>query len=795
MRRILFVVLFLAVALLGAGSDVAHAANCPPPQLFADPTAMQLGLFPVSVAKGDFDADGRLDLAITLLDENKVAVLMGNGDGSFQPQQKYAAGTLPRGVVAADFDHDGALDLAVTDVSDSSVNILKGRLIGGIPSGQFSAPVAYKAGWENRGVVATDLDGDSWIDLVVAGRTAAVVLKNLGDGTFARTAYLSTPGCWSVTAFRHPSTSRPVIVAANWTVSRLDVFVGADSAGSSFNALSPIALTAGCAEITAGDLNGDGFMDLVAPGAAGLRVLLGTSSAGGFGAPVSYESGGGQMNDAALLDMNADGALDIAATDTDLQNVVLLLNAGDGTFGGGYRLESWAGPNGIEAGDSDGDHLADLFVVHSGTQIAVPALFVWRGLCGLVLEPVLTDVRDVPHDQGGRVFVTWQASGLDRPSTRGILNYRVWRRILPPGTSARIATDFLTFVPGAHTVVARFAGATIEYWEPVAEVPAAFLEGYGYTAATTQDSIAGSYPYTAFFVQALTSDPFTFYSSAVDSGYSVDNLAPPTPEPFVVVYTAQGAALHWAPNAAGDFARFHLHRGAEPEFAPAADNLLAAQADTGYVDPSGSSQWYYKLAAVDVHGNVSPYALATPNGSTAALASLVTHEVRDGRVFLVWHVAADAPTTCTVQRRLESGWWKDLGIERLDGSGFVRFEDGDVVPGSRYGYRLAILEGAGAVQFAGESWIDLPSEIDLAPRVPNPVIGGDVTVSFATPMGHATRVELLDVSGRIVASRTIAGTGVRQVIGLARAHDLAPGLYLVRIGMDKPVVARVAVLR
>jgi hypothetical protein len=763
--------------------------------LFAAPLGFELGLYPTSVATGDFDADGVLDLAITLLDENCVEILLGSGDATFQEPRRFAAGALPRGVVTADFDRDGVLDLAVSNVSDSTVCILEGLHTGGVANGQFAAPAFHRAGWENRGLAAFDLDGDAWTDLVVAGRSTVVVLRNRGDGGFEPWADLPTPGSWGVTAFRHASPSRPVLVAANWTHPQLDVFVGVDSAGSAFAALPPIPMPGGSAEITSGDLDGDGRMDLVAPGAAGLRVLLGAPTPGGFGPAASYESAGGQMNDAALVDMDADGRLDIAATDTDLQEVALLVNQGGGAFGAAHRLAAWAGPNGIEAGDADGDGRADLFAVNSGTQVAVPALLVYRGLCGLVEAPRITDVRDVPHDQGGTVFVTWLASGLDSRASRAIREYRVWRRIHPPGVSVRVASDFGSFVPGTHLAVARPAGAAVEYWEPIAEVPAAFLQGYGYTAATTQDSIAGSNPYTAFFVQALTADPLAFYSSEPDSGYSVDNLAPPAPMPFVAEYTPSGVALHWLPSPASDFSAFRLHRGASATFVPGAENLVVASPDTGYFDPVSSAS-YYKLAAVDVHGNVGRYSLVSPEYPTAALATFLDPELRDGSVTLRWYLSTDDAVACTVHRRTPGESWRILGAGVPEGTGQVVYHDDSVSPGGRYGYRLGVRVDGGPEVFAGEGWVDVPSSAgDLGPRVTNPVLGGDVIVSFAPPAGRDVRVELLDVAGRVLETRDVRGTGARQNLTLAPSHALAPGVYLVRIRLDRPVVVRVAVLR
>ena len=64
---------------------------------------------------GDFNGDGRLDLAVANYGDNTVSVLLGKGDGTFQPQVTYAVGSNPGAIVAGDFNGDGRTDLVVSD--------------------------------------------------------------------------------------------------------------------------------------------------------------------------------------------------------------------------------------------------------------------------------------------------------------------------------------------------------------------------------------------------------------------------------------------------------------------------------------------------------------------------------------------------------------------------------------------------------------------------------------------------------------------------------------------------------
>jgi hypothetical protein len=234
-------------------------------------------------------------------------------------------------------------------------------------------------------------------------------------------------------------------------------------------------------------------------------------------------------------------------------------------------------------------------------------------------EPVVTDVADVPTDQGGSVRLTWTASYLDVEPTFGISEYWLWREVplsvaLAAGAAAPSARAGMSGLPGGYLVTT--AGATSYAWEYLDALPASAFASYSYVAPTAYDSMAGQDGWTRFMVQARSGSRSSYYwSSDADSGYSVDNLAPAQPAPFSGTFAAGSASLHWGRNTEADFAEYRLYRGTSPGFAPATGCLVVAQPDTGYVDASGGP-YYYKLAAVDVHGNVSPFALLQPDGTS-----------------------------------------------------------------------------------------------------------------------------------------------------------------------------------
>ena len=267
-------------------------------------------------------------------------------------------------------------------------------------------------------------------------------------------------------------------------------------------------------------------------------------------------------------------------------------------------------------------------------------------------EPVLRSVRDTPNDQGGKVKASWTASYLDADPTFGIVDYRLWR------SAPQALASELTAVSGTRrfTRDADEAAATgavliqslagVEYaWELVALQPAAAIPSYSMVTVTTGDSVNGSNPLTVFAVEARagTGVGANHWWSAPDSGYSVDNLPPAAPAPFTGTYAAGSTSLHWSPNGEADFAHYRLYRGASAGFVPSPVNRVASLPDTGYVDPGGAP-FFYKLSAVDAHGNESGFALLAPSGTVDAPAGAVPVALRLG---------APQPNPSSVQARIE----------------------------------------------------------------------------------------------------------------------------------------------
>ena len=134
-----------------------------------------VGTGPVSVAVGDFNGDGNLDLAVANQGSDNVSILLGDGTGSFGPVTNFAVGTQPSSVVVGDFNGDANLDLAVANFGSNTVYVLLGDGLGG-----FIAGANFPVGTNPRSVAVGDFNGDLIPDLAVANQGSNDVSVVLG---------------------------------------------------------------------------------------------------------------------------------------------------------------------------------------------------------------------------------------------------------------------------------------------------------------------------------------------------------------------------------------------------------------------------------------------------------------------------------------------------------------------------------------------------------------------------------------------------------------------------------------
>src|SRR5262249_36532042 len=111
-----------------------------------------------------------------------------------------------------------------------------------------------------------------------------------------------------------------------------------------------------------------------------------------------------------------------------------------------------------------------------------------------------------------------------------------------------------------------------------------------------------------------------------DSSYSVDNLPPGPPNSVASNYSGGVMHIHWGVSPEADFAFYHVYRGSSAGFVPGSGNLISVQTDTGFVD-SGPAVSFYKLSALDAHGNESAFVTITPTGTSSVPGPVFPTEI------------------------------------------------------------------------------------------------------------------------------------------------------------------------
>ena len=225
---------------------------------------------------GDFSGDGRLDLAVVdsglFSSVLGVSVLLGNGDGTFQAQVFYpVVGRFPNSIVAGDFTGDGRLDLAITErFPGYQIAVLLGN-----GDGTFHAGRTIVAGVEAYTLVAGDFTGDGRLDLATADylSNAIAVLLSKGDGTFAvRQQNVVGIEPFAIAAGDFNADGRLDLAAADHQSGDVSILLG--NGDGTFQPAVEYAVAPGPFDIVAGDFNGDGRLDLAVSYYAGVQILL-----------------------------------------------------------------------------------------------------------------------------------------------------------------------------------------------------------------------------------------------------------------------------------------------------------------------------------------------------------------------------------------------------------------------------------------------------------------------------------------------------------------------------------------
>ncbi len=341
----------------------------------ASDAGLEVDLVGALIAAGDFNGDGKPDVVTAGYDTGTLGVLLGNGDGTFRTTSiDLGFGTDLQAVAAGDVNGDGKTDIVLVNgaIGFAHVGVMLGNgngTFGALHTFGFSSLDLYS-------LVLGDFTGDGRLEVAVSTDSNKIfLLRVAADGTLSRGQTLT---------FNRPADSVTTLLAADLNGDgrtdllavngkTVSVFLGG---AAGLSGPTPVSFSAGVSSVVAGDFNGDGQTDLAAliNGGKQVEVLPGKGN-GTFGAPQDSSTGipGREL---VVLDANNDHKQDLAylALDplqVDEVEVALLAGKGNGTFAAPVRLLAGSGPAALVAVDVDNNKKTDLVVAGTSGEVTV----------------------------------------------------------------------------------------------------------------------------------------------------------------------------------------------------------------------------------------------------------------------------------------------------------------------------------------------------------------------------------------------------------------------------------------
>lgn len=334
-------------------------------------------LFPYSVAVGDFNRDGKPDLAVASIESvngfgTEIRVLLGNGDGTFQAPVVYTVGTRPDSIATADFNGDGNLDLVVTNQDSDTFSILLG-----LGDGTFSPSVSYANPQDPLFVTTGDFNNDGKIDVATlnlsdsTGRCdcVAIFLGN-GDGTFQSDPIITTaalaPSSMGIGRFGNTGKLDIAVGEQFGATSQVEILLG--NGDGTFNSGPTYPVCCDLQSIAVADFNGDHKEDLAIAENEGMGVGLLLGNGDGTFRPQPNVPAN-QPIWVAAADLEGNGRQDLVCANLVFPTgVSVVMGNGDGTFQPPILYRVGDTNRFATVGDFNGDRRPDIVVAASGTS-------------------------------------------------------------------------------------------------------------------------------------------------------------------------------------------------------------------------------------------------------------------------------------------------------------------------------------------------------------------------------------------------------------------------------------------